>query len=166
MSGSPYASTEPETDSTHEAGQDEVTVPEFTNGNRLPNFPNDDETETSPLQPASTSKSRRKATQPKKSSLNLIPFPMSRVKRLIKSEGDTRVSLEASYLIAKAVGLFLDQFVQDAFEHVVADNRNSLSYKDLAAHVGQSRRFEFLADFVPEKVMASDALSRRAQEEM
>lgn len=103
--------------------------------------------------------------QPKKASLNAIPFPLARVKRLIKNEDDTRVSSEATYVIAKGAGLFLEKFVEHSFDQMVNDRRHILSYKELATHVSQSKRFHFLADFVPEKVTAASALSHRLMEE-
>lgn len=162
MSRSQESDSDPDMGSAKDpAGDVDGAVPEFLNGQ--PESPSDNGPSSPP--PASTSRVSTKTCQPKKASLNSIAFPLARVKRLIKSEGDTRVSLEATYAIAKAVGLFLEKFVEQSFEHMIDDKRHSLSYKDLSMHVSQAKRFEFLADFVPEKVAASSALAGRAQEE-
>lgn len=138
--------------------------------NGLPPFPldhhDDDDGDNAGRAAACKSKgSGSKTPQPKKASLNAIAFPLARVKRLIKSEGDTRVSSEATYVIAKGVGLFLEKFVEESFEHMIDDRRHSLTYKDLATHVSEGRRFHFLADFVPGKVTAASALSERIRGE-
>lgn len=154
MNALPESESDAETGSARDPGE----VPAFPNGQAC--SPSDDA-----LLPSSSKQAANKTAQPKKPSLNSIAFPLARVKRLIKSEGDTRVSLEASYVIAKGVGLFLEKFVEESFEHMISERRHSLSYKDLAMHVSQAKRFQFLADFVPEKVTASSALAERIHEE-
>ncbi|KAH7331899.1 hypothetical protein KP509_20G056500 [Ceratopteris richardii] len=106
-----------------------------------------------------------KSVQPKKPSLNALAFPLARVKRLIKNDEDMRMSSEATYAIARAVGLFVEKFVEHSFEHMVNDRRHALTYKDLATHVSHAKRFQFLADYVPEKITAISALSNRMKEE-
>ncbi|KAJ7528672.1 hypothetical protein O6H91_15G013300 [Diphasiastrum complanatum] len=100
----------------------------------------------------------------KSSSLMSLAFPLSRVKRLIKSEGEIQwVGMEAAFLIAKAAELFLEKFVEDSFDQMTDNNRMYLSYGDLSSHVMSTERLEFLADFVPEKVAASIALSTKIE---
>lgn len=94
-----------------------------------------------------------------------LAFPTARVRRVIRSEGDIRTTLEATFLINKAAERFLEQFVVDSFEHILEEIKSNLSYKPLASTVGNQKRYEFLADFVPEKVKAADALAQRASAE-
>ncbi|XP_047175328.1 chromatin accessibility complex protein 1 isoform X2 [Vigna umbellata] len=87
-------------------------------------------------------------------------FPMNRIRTMIKGEDpDMRVSQEAVLAINKAV--FLEQFTQDAYACCVQDRKKCLSYKHVANVVSKKRRYDFLSDFVPEKVKAEDALRER-----
>ncbi|XP_014521080.1 chromatin accessibility complex protein 1 isoform X2 [Vigna radiata var. radiata] len=87
-------------------------------------------------------------------------FPMNRIRTMIKGEDpDMRVSQEAVLAINKAV--FLEQFTQDAYSCCVQDRKKCLSYKHVANVVSKKRRYDFLSDFVPEKVKAEDALRER-----
>ncbi|KAG6542342.1 hypothetical protein Mapa_016268 [Marchantia paleacea] len=53
-------------------------------------------------------RSQKHSARSKSASLNALAFPISRVRRLVKSEGDMQwVGVEAGFLIAKAA-LFLD----------------------------------------------------------
>ncbi|KAH9288539.1 hypothetical protein KI387_032656 [Taxus chinensis] len=74
-----------------------------------------------------------------------MAFPMARVRRLIKSEEDIRISLEAAFLVNKATERFLEQFIEDTFEYVPEENRNILCYKQLSLAVANQKRYEFLA---------------------
>ncbi|RDX70681.1 DNA polymerase epsilon subunit 4, partial [Mucuna pruriens] len=90
-------------------------------------------------------------------------FPMNRIRTMIKGEDpDLRVSQEALLAINNAAEKFLEQFTQDAYACSVQDRKKSLSYKHLANVVSKQRRYDFLSDFVPEKVKAEDALRERS----
>ncbi|KAK4763495.1 hypothetical protein SAY87_012933 [Trapa incisa] len=152
------------------------------------------------------------------SKLNVIP--MSRVQRIVKSEGpDLRINQEAYFLINKATvfpspnrsfllfptfgyaGLpvneslssrsiitsgeislklgtlatrrplptlenFIEQFCEDAFTSAaVHDPKRLLKYSHLSSVVNKERRYDFLSDFVPEKIKAEDALKEIKSEE-
>ncbi|BBN03660.1 protein MpCCAAT-NFYC3 [Marchantia polymorpha subsp. ruderalis] len=108
-------------------------------------------------------RSQTHSARSKSASLNALAFPISRVRRLVKSEGDMQwVGVEAGFLIAKAAELFLEKFVEEAFEKMTEEDRTTLHYKDLAEHVTCAERMDFLADFVPEMVLASTATSAKA----
>ncbi|CAJ1979320.1 unnamed protein product [Sphenostylis stenocarpa] len=90
-------------------------------------------------------------------------FPMNRIRTMIKGEDpDMRVSQEAVLAINNAVEKFLEQFTQDAHAFCVQDRKKCLSYKHVANVVSKKRRYDFLSDFVPEKVKAEDALRERS----
>ncbi|TXG73869.1 hypothetical protein EZV62_002448 [Acer yangbiense] len=61
---------------------------------------------------------------------------------------------------------FLEQFCEDAHAQCVKDRKKSLSYQHLgnlsfykASVVSKQRRYDFLSDFVPEKIKAEAALA-------
>ncbi|PNY05403.1 DNA polymerase epsiion subunit [Trifolium pratense] len=76
-------------------------------------------------------------------------FPMSRIRTILKGEiTDLRVSQEAVLAINNAAEKFLEQLAEEAYVYSVQDPRV----------VSKQSRYDFLSDFVPEKVKAEDAL--------
>ncbi|XVE59809.1 hypothetical protein DITRI_Ditri05aG0076700 [Diplodiscus trichospermus] len=94
-------------------------------------------------------------------------FPMNRIKRIIKSE-DFRMALsqDVVFLVNKATEKFLKQFCEDGYKCSVKDHKKSLSYKHLSTVVHERSRYDFLSDYVPEKIKAEDALKERDLTEM
>ncbi|KAH8499420.1 hypothetical protein Peur_074495 [Populus x canadensis] len=89
-------------------------------------------------------------------------FPMARIKRIIKSEdSESLLSQDVVFLVNKATEKFLEQFSDEAYDYSVQDRKKSLAYKHLSTVVSKRRRFDFLSDFVPEKLNAKDALADR-----
>ncbi|KAL9254440.1 DNA polymerase II subunit B3-1-like protein [Drosera capensis] len=79
-------------------------------------------------------------------------FPVSRVDRIVRSEGaasEFRITSEAVFLIKNATEKFLEAFSADSYSSAIRD----------PTVVSKEKRFEFLSDFVPEKVKAEKALS-------
>ncbi|XP_057953090.1 DNA polymerase II subunit B3-1-like [Malania oleifera] len=96
----------------------------------------------------------------------LYNFPMHRVSRIIKSEGpDLRITHEAVFLINKASEKFLDLLCEDTYAYSVQGRKNYVAYNNLSSVVRKRRRFDFLSDFVPEKIKAEDALAERKKAE-
>lgn len=92
----------------------------------------------------------------------LCNFPMDRIKRIFKTQSsDFGVTREAVFLVNKATDKFLGQFCEDAYECCANDRKKSLGYKHLAAIVSEQSKYEFLSDYVPEKIKAEDALAQR-----
>ncbi|GLJ52318.1 hypothetical protein SUGI_1112800 [Cryptomeria japonica] len=60
---------------------------------------------------------------------------------------------------------FLEQFLEDSLEYVPEENKTILGYKQLSLVVANQKRYEFLADFVPQKIRAAEALSQKASAE-
>ncbi|CAJ2654395.1 unnamed protein product [Trifolium pratense] len=91
-------------------------------------------------------------------------FPMSRIRTILKGEiTDLRVSQEAVLAINNAACLclqekFLEQLAEEAYVYSVQDRKKYLSYNHLSRVVSKQSRYDFLSDFVPEKVKAEDAL--------
>ncbi|KAF8395208.1 hypothetical protein HHK36_019151 [Tetracentron sinense] len=89
-------------------------------------------------------------------------FPMQRIKRIIRSEGDDfRITQESAFLINKAAGQFLELFGEDAYACSVEDGKKAVDYNHLSSVVCKGKRYDFLTDFVPEKIRAEDALAER-----
>ncbi|KAG0602331.1 hypothetical protein M758_10G007600 [Ceratodon purpureus] len=87
-------------------------------------------------------------------------FPISRVRRLVKSGGDVQwVGVEAGFLIAKAAEVFLEKMVEDAFDKMLEKRQHSILYPHLCTNVASSERLEFLSDFVPIKIPGETALA-------
>ncbi|PON71844.1 Transcription initiation factor [Parasponia andersonii] len=107
-------------------------------------------------------KRERKEEFQEKEDAKMNRFPMERVRRIIRSEdSDMRISNEAVFLVNKATEKFLEKFCGDAYASAVKDRKKSLAYKHLSSVVNKRKRYDFLSDFVPEKVKAEDALAER-----
>lgn len=97
-------------------------------------------------------------------SLLTLAFPISRVRRLVKSEADVQwVGVEAGFLIAKATEVFLEKMVEGAFDRMQANRQGSILYPHLSSHVASTERLEFLSDFVPMKIPGATALSNASK---
>ncbi|XP_075634834.1 uncharacterized protein LOC142607276 [Castanea sativa] len=89
-------------------------------------------------------------------------FPMNRIKTILRSQdSDLRITHEALFLVNKATEKFLEEFTKEAHACCVQDHKKSLAYKHLSSVVCKTRSFDFLSDFVPEKLKAKDALAER-----
>ncbi|XVE79065.1 hypothetical protein DITRI_Ditri14bG0027800 [Diplodiscus trichospermus] len=89
-------------------------------------------------------------------------FPMKRIKRIIKSE-DSRmaISQDVVFLVNKATEKFLEKICEDGYKCSVKDRKKSLSYKHLSMVVREGKKYDFLSDYVPEKIKAEDALKKK-----
>ncbi|XP_074591614.1 uncharacterized protein LOC141847462 [Curcuma longa] len=98
-------------------------------------------------------------------------FPMSRVRRLMRLEGGnanvtiTGIASNAVFLVNKASEMFLEKFVEDSYSRGTKRQKKSLNYNDLSSTVHGRKGYEFLSDFVPEKIRADDALKAMASVE-
>ncbi|PSS14400.1 DNA polymerase epsilon subunit C like [Actinidia chinensis var. chinensis] len=106
-------------------------------------------------------KKQKKSGKSKKSeSDDSHSFPMHRISRIIKSEdADIRITQEAVFLVNKATEKFLELFCKEAGAGAFLDRKNQVWYEHLSSVVSKRKRFDFLSDFVPEKVKAEDALA-------
>lgn len=76
---------------------------------------------------------------------------VSAIKRIMKLEPDTKqTSLEGSTLMAKATEMFMEQVLKAATEKADADGSKTVRYRDIAAVVAGSTKYEFLVDLIPE----------------
>ncbi|KAG6605541.1 Chromatin accessibility complex 16kD protein, partial [Cucurbita argyrosperma subsp. sororia] len=81
-----------------------------------------------------------------------------RIKKITRDENsDFRINQEALFLVNKATEMFLLQFCKDAYACCARDRKQSLAYKHLSSVVSKRKRYDFLSDFVPEKLKFEDA---------
>nr|BAJ99514.1 predicted protein [Hordeum vulgare subsp. vulgare] len=86
-------------------------------------------------------------------------FPMARVRVLMRDKDATiRSNTETVFLVNKASELFLEAFVEDAYQNALKGRKKSIAYDNLSAGVCNEKRYKFLSDFVPLRVTAGDAL--------
>ncbi|XP_078174236.1 nuclear factor Y, subunit C10 [Carex rostrata] len=90
-------------------------------------------------------------------------FPMSRVRRLVRTDDPTtRTTPDSIFLINKASEMFLEKLAEDSFINMIKQRKKSLQYNHVSSSVQDKKRYEFLSDFVPEKVKAANALEEQA----
>ncbi|PRP88375.1 histone-like transcription factor family (CBF/NF-Y) [Planoprotostelium fungivorum] len=81
----------------------------------------------------------------KRASDNPLGLPLSRVKRIILSDGDVKhISGEAASMIARATELFIESMVQEAYKNTKKEKRKLLAQKDILKCVQTVDQFEFL----------------------
>ncbi|XP_059802486.1 chromatin accessibility complex protein 1 [Hypanus sabinus] len=94
----------------------------------------------------------------------VLALPLSRVKLIMKSCPDvSSINQDALFLTAKATELFVQHLATYAYKSNNSEKKE-LSYNDLADCVENSETFQFLADILPKKILASDYL-RMLEEE-
>ncbi|KAG0477577.1 hypothetical protein HPP92_012296 [Vanilla planifolia] len=96
-------------------------------------------------------------------------FPSSRVWRLVRGEcsggasgAEIRTTAEAVFVINKASEIFLERLTEDAYAVSMSERKKFVSYNHLSSTVNKWKRYEFLSDFVPEKLSAEEALKTRS----
>lgn len=98
----------------------------------------------------------KKAGKKEESAFGLI-LPLHKVKKLIKSENSVKaVSGEASFAIARATELLVEQLVVKAYQKMEAESRDMIAYDDVASAVTKWSATDFLRDIVPETLSLSD----------
>ncbi|XP_073145743.1 uncharacterized protein [Henckelia pumila] len=96
----------------------------------------------------------------------LYKFPMNRVSRIIRSEiPNVRLSQEAVYVINRASEKFLELFSREAYACAFLDRKSYIAYDHLSSVVSKRERFDFVSDFIPERVKAEDALAQISESE-
>ncbi|KAK9859801.1 hypothetical protein WJX84_007547 [Apatococcus fuscideae] len=85
-------------------------------------------------------------------------------------ESDVKaVSAEASYAVARATELLLDELVARSATGMLQEGRKTLLYKDVAGAVGSWKALNFLQDIVPQKVPAAvliEQLQRQQRQQL
>ncbi|KAJ3678448.1 hypothetical protein LUZ60_002251 [Juncus effusus] len=126
--------------------------------------------ETKTKQPKPAKSSSNGSSTKKRKSENLgeeeqgkCKLPMTRVWKMIHTQDlGAKTTNESVFLITKASEMFLEKFAEDAYKNRGKERKKMLHYNHLASVVSNQKRYEFLSDFVPEKIRAEDALNARA----
>ncbi|KAK9813283.1 hypothetical protein WJX72_011874 [[Myrmecia] bisecta] len=93
-------------------------------------------------------------------------LPLARVRRIIKADSEVKaVSMEASYAVARATELLLEEMVKRTVDTMNKENRRSLLYNDVADIVHEWPALGFLKDIVPNKVPASVLIEQLRQQQ-
>ncbi|XP_075437893.1 chromatin accessibility complex protein 1 [Ascaphus truei] len=89
----------------------------------------------------------------------LVSLPMSRIKVIMKSSPDVScINQDALVLTAKATELFVAYLASYSYKHGSGKDSNTLTYDDLSNTAEESETFQFLADILPKKILASEYL--------
>ncbi|XP_032875770.1 chromatin accessibility complex protein 1 [Amblyraja radiata] len=93
-----------------------------------------------------------------------LALPLSRVKLIMKSCPDvSSINQDALVLTAKATELFVQHLATYAYKSNSSEKKE-LTYNDLADCVENCETFQFLADILPKKILASEYLKMLEEE--
>ncbi|KAM4824082.1 chromatin accessibility complex protein 1 isoform X3 [Urocitellus parryii] len=89
----------------------------------------------------------------------LVSLPLSRIRVIMKSSPEvSSINQEALVLTAKATELFVQYLATYSYRHGSGKEKKALTYNDLANTAEESDTFQFLADILPKKILASKYL--------
>lgn len=89
----------------------------------------------------------------------LVSLPLSRIRVIMKSSPEvSSINQEALVLTAKATELFVQYLATYSYRHGSGKEKKALTYSDLANTAEESETFQFLADILPKKILASKYL--------
>ncbi|XP_059972081.1 chromatin accessibility complex protein 1 [Mesoplodon densirostris] len=99
----------------------------------------------------------------------LVSLPLSRIRVIMKSSPEvSSINQEALVLTAKATELFVQYLATYSYRHGSGKEKKALTYSDLSDTAEESETFQFLADILPKKILASKylkALKEKREEE-
>ncbi|XP_020770670.1 chromatin accessibility complex protein 1 [Odocoileus virginianus] len=100
----------------------------------------------------------------------LVSLPLSRIRVIMKSSPEvSSINQEALVLTAKATELFVQYLATYSYRHGSGKEKKALTYSDLSNTAEKSETFQFLADILPKKILASKYLKmlkeKREEEE-
>ncbi|XP_062936045.1 chromatin accessibility complex protein 1 [Cynocephalus volans] len=95
----------------------------------------------------------------------LVSLPLSRIRVIMKSSPEvSSINQEALVLTAKATELFVQYLATYSYLHGSGKEKKALTYSDLANTAEESETFQFLADILPKKILASKYLKMLKEE--
>ncbi|XP_036614406.1 chromatin accessibility complex protein 1-like [Trichosurus vulpecula] len=98
----------------------------------------------------------------------LVSLPLSRIRVIMKSSPEvSSINQEALVLTAKATHggeLFVQYLATYSYKHGSGKEKKALIYSDLSNTAEESETFQFLADILPKKILASKYLKMLKEE--
>uniref|UniRef100_A0A8D0GLP4 Chromatin accessibility complex protein 1 n=1 Tax=Sphenodon punctatus TaxID=8508 RepID=A0A8D0GLP4_SPHPU len=95
----------------------------------------------------------------------LVSLPLSRIRVIMKSSPEvSSINQDALFLTAKATELFVQYLATYSYKHGSGKEPRSLTYSDLSRTAEESETFQFLADILPKKILASKYLKMLERE--
>ncbi|XP_075776184.1 chromatin accessibility complex protein 1 [Pelodiscus sinensis] len=95
----------------------------------------------------------------------LVSLPLSRIRVIMKSSPEvSSINQDALFLTAKATELFVQYLATYSYKHGRGKEKRSLTYSDLSHTAEESETFQFLADILPKKILASKYLKMLERE--
>ncbi|XP_062987242.1 chromatin accessibility complex protein 1 [Elgaria multicarinata webbii] len=86
----------------------------------------------------------------------LVSLPLSRIRVIMKSSPEvSSINPDAIFLTAKATELFVQYLATHSYKHGQGKENKALTYNDLSRTAENSETFQFLADILPKKILAS-----------
>ncbi|CAK6438972.1 unnamed protein product [Pipistrellus nathusii] len=96
----------------------------------------------------------------------LVSLPLSRIRVIMKSSPEvSSINQEALVLTAKATELFVQYLATYSYRHGSGKEKRALTYHDLSDAAEESETFQFLADILPKKILASKYLKMLKEKE-
>ncbi|XP_053169280.1 chromatin accessibility complex protein 1 [Hemicordylus capensis] len=95
----------------------------------------------------------------------LVSLPLSRIRVIMKSSPEvSSINQDAIFLTAKATELFVQYLATHSYKHGQGKENKALTYSDLSRTAEKSETFQFLADILPKKILASKYLKMLERE--
>ncbi|XP_039377036.1 chromatin accessibility complex protein 1 [Mauremys reevesii] len=95
----------------------------------------------------------------------LVSLPLSRIRVIMKSSPEvSSINQDALFLTAKATELFVQYLATYSYKHGRGKEKRALTYSDLSHTAEESEIFQFLADILPKKILASKYLKMLERE--
>uniref|UniRef100_A0A6J0UJD1 Chromatin accessibility complex protein 1 n=1 Tax=Pogona vitticeps TaxID=103695 RepID=A0A6J0UJD1_9SAUR len=95
----------------------------------------------------------------------LVSLPLSRIRVIMKSSPEvSSINPDAIFLTAKATELFVQYLAAHSYKHGQGKENKALTYNDLSRTAEKSETFQFLADILPKKILASKYLKMLERE--
>ncbi|XP_021242817.1 chromatin accessibility complex protein 1 [Numida meleagris] len=95
----------------------------------------------------------------------LVSLPLSRIRVIMKSSPEvSSINQDALFLTAKATELFVQYLASYSYKHGRGKEKNALTYSDLSHTAEECETFQFLADILPKKILASKYLKMLEKE--
>ncbi|XP_025914301.1 chromatin accessibility complex protein 1 [Apteryx mantelli] len=95
----------------------------------------------------------------------LVSLPLSRIRVIMKSSPEvSSINQDALFLTAKATELFVQYLATYSYKHGRGKEKSALTYSDLSHTAEECETFQFLADILPKKILASKYLKMLEKE--